>query len=99
MKQYRSSDWDIFRKEVIELDGGACVECKRTVKDEVVLQVHHKEYIKGKLPWEYPYNSCETLCKGCHAAKHGIIPPKSGWEYAGSHDLEELIGKCELCGS
>ena len=42
---------------------------------------------------------CETLCKGCHAAEHGIIPPKKGWEYCGNDDLEDLIGTCEACGS
>lgn len=99
MKQYRKSEWRAFRDEIIELDGRTCTVCNRTEDDGVVLQVHHKEYIPGKLPWEYPYDLCETLCKGCHAAEHGLIPPKTGWEYCGDHDLEDLCGTCELCGS
>ena len=99
MKQYRRSEWEIFRKEVIELDGGTCKECNRSQADGVTLQAHHKEYIPGKAPWEYSYDMCETLCKGCHAAEHGIIPPKKGWEYGGSHDLGDLYGICELCGN
>lgn len=99
MKHYNKSEWEVFRDEVIELDGGACRECNRSRKDGVVLQVHHKSYINGKAPWEYPYDMCETLCKGCHAAEHGIILPKKGWAYAGSHDLDDLCGTCELCGS
>jgi hypothetical protein len=99
MKQYRKNDWAVFRKEIIELDGGVCKKCNRSESDGVILQVHHKEYIRGKLPWEYPYQMCETLCKGCHAEEHGRVPPKSGWEYCGSNDLGDLNGTCELCGT
>jgi hypothetical protein len=60
--------------------------------------VHHKFYIDGKLPWEYDYSECATLCKGCHAREHGIIMPDSGWILLGSDDLGDLIGNCELCG-
>ncbi|MBN8958242.1 MAG: hypothetical protein J0H17_16995 [Rhizobiales bacterium] len=63
-----------------------------------ILQVHHKEYLPGKLPWEYPYESCDTLCKGCHAGEHGIVRPFSGWECIGHDDLGDLSGGCELCG-
>jgi hypothetical protein len=99
MKGYRNKNWFEFRKEIIELDGGACTVCKKTEADGVVLQVHHKQYIKGLGAWEYPPNLCETLCKGCHAAEHGIIPPKFGWSYIGQDDLGDLAGHCEYCGT
>ncbi|MBN2607207.1 MAG: hypothetical protein JXR47_07710 [Thiotrichales bacterium] len=99
MNHYLKKDWKTFRNEVIELDGGQCVRCQKTAEEGAVLQVHHKRYIRGKFPWEYPFELCETLCKGCHAAEHGKIPPKTGWEYAGSDDLGDLIGTCEYCGS
>jgi len=67
--------------------------------DGVIFHVHHKKYIAGRLPWEYPFEDCETLCAGCHAAHHGKIPPKVGWEVAGYDDLGELCGTCELCGT
>lgn len=98
MKGYQTSQWQVFRQEVIELDGGCCQNCGRSVP-EVVLQVHHKKYIPGNTPWQYDYKDCETLCKGCHAAEHGKIPPKSGWQYLGYEDLGEVAGNCELCGS
>jgi len=99
MRHYHRKDWQEYRKEVIELDGGVCVRCKRGPLQGAVLQVHHKEYLPGKLPWEYPYELCETLCKGCHAGEHGIVRPFSGWECIGCDDLGELIGECELCGN
>lgn len=98
MKGYARKNWKEFREEVIELDGRVCSVCGRGEPD-VYLQVHHKRYIPNKLPWEYTYKDCVTLCKGCHAAEHGVIPPKYGWEYVGYDDLGDLIGTCELCGS
>ena len=98
MKGYQTSQWKGFRAEVIELDGSRCNACQR-IEPDVVLQVHHKIYIPGRAPWQYSYADCETLCKGCHAAEHGKIPPKSGWQYLGYEDLGEVSANCELCGS
>lgn len=99
MDGYRSKDWKQFREEVIRLDGGACSRCSRTPADGVVLQVHHKQYFEGRKPWQYPYDACYTLCSGCHAAEHGIIPPKFGWSFAGWQDLGDLVGNCDLCNT
>lgn len=98
MDGYQSKDWKNFRDEVIRLDGGACSRCNRMASDGVVLQVHHKQYFEGRKPWQYPYDACYTLCSGCHAAEHGIIPPKFGWTFAGWDDLGALDGTCDLCG-
>lgn len=100
MSLYNRKEWKEFRDNVIETDGFKCTACGRS-QGEVILQVHHKIYISGKLPWEYGTENCETLCKGCHAAEYGIIQPKIGWEYIGEDDLGDLIGECENsgCGS
>lgn len=91
--KYRDPEWFSFRREVIRLDGGKCVRCGSTEH----LHVHHKHYVEGKAPWEYPYNDCETLCRGCHAKEHGIIPPDSGWTYIGYDDNGDCSGTCERC--
>ena len=95
----KKNRWELFREEVIELDGGRCVRCGKDRQMGAILQVHHKQYIKGRKPWEYSYSDCETLCKGCHAGEHGLIPPKTGWEYLGEEDLGGLEGTCEYCGT
>lgn len=99
MNLYSHTEWVRFREEVIKLDGGRCVRCYRSREDGVVLQVHHTGYVHGRKPWEYGHTECETLCKGCHAAEHGIITPKSGWMLLGSDDLGDLCGNCEYCGT
>jgi hypothetical protein len=63
-----------------------------------VLQVHHKRYLKGRPLWDYPLDLCETICSGCHARVHGLIPPSCGWDHIGWDDLGDLDGECELCG-
>jgi hypothetical protein len=76
---------------------GRCVRCGRSRDDGVVLQVHHKVYASGRLPWEYGHTECETLCRGCHAQEHGKIMPQSDWTLIGSDDLGDLGGHCEFC--
>jgi hypothetical protein len=93
----KNQQWKKFREEVFELDGGVCIRCGRNLNDEKIFHVHHKEYIQGRLPWEYPYNRCETLCRSCHASEHGIRPPKTGWEFFDEEDLGDLCGNCEYC--
>lgn len=97
IKPYHNVLWRDYREEILFIDGYKCVQCGKTKSDGVVLQIHHKEYIPGRKPWEYPFKLCETLCKGCHAAEHGHIMPKYGWEYLGYRDLGDLTGECEKC--
>ena len=97
-KYYQNPLWQEFRQNLIELDGNKCAICGRS-GDDVVLQIHHKKYIKGRKPWECAFEDCITICKGCHAAEHGIIMPKHGWEYIDDEDLGDLCGICDNCNS
>ena len=47
----------------MERDDFTCQECKNTEK---TLHVHHKQYEKGKDPWDYLDENLITLCKDCH---------------------------------
>ena len=49
MSLYNRKEWKEFRDNVIETDGFKCTACGRS-QGEVILQVHHKIYISGKLP-------------------------------------------------
>jgi len=98
MKHYRHAEWKRSRNEVIKLHGGRCARCDRSREDGVVLQVHHKGYAPGRLPWEYGHTECEALCQGCHAQEHGKIMPQSGWQWIGTDDLGDIADNCELCG-
>ncbi len=38
--------------------------------EHIILNVHHKYYIKGKYPWEYEQDSLMTGCSMCHTKIH-----------------------------
>jgi hypothetical protein len=98
MNPYRHVEWVKFRNDVIKLHGGRCARCSRSREDGAVLQVHHKGYAPGRMPWEYGHTECEALCKGCHAEEHGKIMPQSGWVWLATDDLGDILYNCELCG-
>lgn len=100
-KEYNSSLWRARCLQIICADGGKCCQCGRKEPD-VILQIHHKKYIPGRKPWEYPQEDLITLCKGCHAREHNLLPnaiPQYGWEHEGMDDLEDIEETCQLCGT
>jgi len=56
--------WQKKRLKIMERDEFMCRSCYDT---ENTLNVHHKYYIQGRKPWEYPEDLLVTLCEGCHA--------------------------------
>lgn len=67
MKSYseklRDPRWQKMRLEIMQRDGFACRICH----DEAsTLNVHHRYYISGNDPWEYPLGALVTLCENCH---------------------------------
>jgi len=58
--------WIKLSKEIKQRDAFMCVLCKSSKK----LQVHHKLYVNGRLPWEYHHDYLVTLCEECHKKQH-----------------------------
>ena len=69
-KEYKAllldSKWKIKRMIILKRDNFCCVKCES--KQE--LQIHHKYYIKDRLPWQYSNSALITLCKNCHQKEH-----------------------------
>jgi hypothetical protein len=55
--------WQKKRLEIMKRDKFTCQLCTDT---KSTLHIHHKEYIKGKDPWDYSDNILITLCEFCH---------------------------------
>ena len=55
--------WQKKKTEILKRDKFTCKLCGDT---KTTLHVHHKEYIKGNDPWDYPNNLLVTLCAHCH---------------------------------
>lgn len=97
---YRQFRWKLFRDQILEANNFQCSYCNRHQTDGVIFQVHHKCYKtdeNGQLrnPWEYPLSDFEVLCQGCHARKHGRIPPADGWQEIDCEDMMEPCVECE----
>lgn len=63
----RHPHWQMKRAEILLRDDCTCQECG---DDKGGLHVHHKQYISGRMPWEYASGMLVTLCDGCHAKHH-----------------------------
>jgi hypothetical protein len=55
--------WQKKRLEILQRDNWTCQLCGATT---ITLHIHHRKYIKGKEPWEYPDHLLVTLCEICH---------------------------------
>jgi hypothetical protein len=65
----RDGRWQQTRLRVFERDGWRCLYCS-AVND---LQVHHKSYERGRMPWDYPMLNFLTLCGRCHGAVTAFV--------------------------
>lgn len=59
--------WQKKRLEVMQRDNWTCLHCDSTDRK---LAVHHRFYVKGRLPWDYPNWVFQTLCEECHEEVH-----------------------------
>jgi len=55
--------WQKKRLQIFNRDKFTCKLCGDT---ETTLHVHHKEYISGNDPWDYPNKLLVTICEHCH---------------------------------
>ena len=63
-EKLRDPRWQKKRLEILERDERKCQSCFDYTS---TLAVHHRIYIKGKEPWDYPNEHLVTLCENCHA--------------------------------
>jgi 5-methylcytosine-specific restriction endonuclease McrA len=63
--------WKIKASFIRKRDNHMCCHCG---KKSHRLQVHHKKYIDGLMPWEYENELLESLCSTCHKKEHNIKP-------------------------
>jgi hypothetical protein len=59
--------WQRRRLERLEQAGWECQNCG---DKSTTLHVHHKQYIKGRMAWEYDDLELAVLCEPCHESEH-----------------------------
>lgn len=65
------SRWQKKRLEIMGRDMFECQKCK--TNDNKTLHVHHRHYINGREPWDYPNELLVTLCKDCHKSEEEAV--------------------------
>lgn len=66
-EQLKNPNWQKRRLEALNEAGWSCRKCDAT---DATLHVHHKQYFKGRMAWEYESEDLEVLCESCHASEH-----------------------------
>ncbi len=64
--------WQKKRLEVLQRAEWSCEMCGDA---ESTLHVHHKQYFKGRDPWEYDEDQLAALCVSCHEVGHDSTDP------------------------
>lgn len=59
-----------WQKKRLEALQSADFKCQACYDSEQTLHVHHKQYFKGREPWEYEVMQLAVLCESCHSAQH-----------------------------
>ena len=82
---------------ILRLNNEPLVPHFKLTDPDPLIEVFHKEFVSGTLPWEYPHDWFESLCLACHRKKHfeDVSPPKVYKDF----DKAELIvvDKCDKC--
>jgi len=76
--------WIKKRLSILEKDGFKCKNCLSRLN----LQVHHKAYLSGADPWQYPDYFLITLCEVCHSEEEYY--KKAIKEYSDSLSLKGI---------
>jgi hypothetical protein len=66
-EQLLHPNWQRKRLEILNRDSFRCCACDN---DQRTLHVHHKQYVSGRMAWEYPNEELATLCELCHDITH-----------------------------
>lgn len=61
--------WQKKRLETFEAHGWKCDSCLTRIN---TLHVHHRYYVPGRQPWEYPVDCLQVLCSKCHKDTHHV---------------------------
>ena len=68
-EQCRKPAWQKKRLQILERAGWKCQYCKA---EDQTLAIHHRYYVKGRAPWEYPDFALVAVCEDCHAGQRAF---------------------------
>lgn len=66
-EQLAHPQWQRRRLEMLNAASWACRYCGDI---DSQLHVHHRQYFKGRMAWEYADQELVVLCEACHKSSH-----------------------------
>jgi hypothetical protein len=74
LDQLKDPLWQRKRTDILNRDNFTCQKCGN---DKDTLHVHHRHYINGRRPWDYPDQLLITLCYKCHKEEENCVQDAS----------------------
>ena len=84
----KNPKWQKLRLEVLDARGWKCELMGET---DISLNVHHRRYVRGAMPWEYEPEQLQVLCEECHKDLHDWKNSEDRWRLL--ERTHDLIGK------
>lgn len=82
-------------KATIQLRDELC--CKKCGKRDETVHVHHRHYLTGRDPWDYPDNLLVLLCASCHKEEESaaevlreLVPALHNFGYFNTEIRDEI---------
>lgn len=69
-QKLQDARWQQLRLQVFQRDGWRCQNPGCDQGENRMLAVHHKSYVRGRDPWDYPLENFITYCVACHERLH-----------------------------
>lgn len=69
-EQLAHPNWQRKRLEMLDAADFTCFMCEAT---DSTLHVHHRQYFKNRMAWEYGNDQLVVLCDACHKKEHEAI--------------------------
>jgi hypothetical protein len=89
-ERYKDPRWQRRRLEVMARAEFRCEGCEATEK---TLNVHHKIYRRGAMPWDYADHELSCLCEECHEREtHVRMNLREAMALLDEYDLQRLLG-------
>lgn len=94
----RKPYWQLLRdprwqKKRLEVMDAAKFTCEHCGEDGSTLNVHHKLYRKGAMPWDYEAHELQCLCEDCHSVDHALSDQlKEALALCNQEDIADVYG-------
>lgn len=86
-----------WQRKRLEVMGRDLFKCRKCGCESKTLSVHHRHYLFGRDPWDYPGELLVTLCDPCHKEEEvcseilkEMVPSLHFWGYLNTEIRDQI---------